>query len=369
MDMMENHGHSPTGAAGAVDEQNAPAPPELWQPQTWRFEFGGHAGEYFKIWLVNLALTVVTLTLYAPWAKVRRLRYFYGNTTLGGRRFDFTGVPARILIGRLIALAVFAVFSVVSEFGGYYALAVLLVLLLVMPWLLRSSMRFRARNTKFGNSRFAFSASLGQSYWLFVKCAAVSLVSFGLLYPLALYWFKSYQIDNMRTGRLQFQMKTGIGDFYGAVLKPYLMMLAVMALLFGLMFAVLDLQPGDEEAVALLSVAVSLVYVVMMGFFIPLTQGYLFRAAWEKVDVGRSRVSSRLSPFGFAWVKFTNYVATVLTLGLMWPWAAVRLYRYVADSFEITVNDDPAVLDNPAQDDQSALGEELADVFDLDISL
>ncbi len=25
-------------------------------------------------------LTIITLSLYAPWAKVRRLRYFYGNT-------------------------------------------------------------------------------------------------------------------------------------------------------------------------------------------------------------------------------------------------------------------------------------------------
>lgn len=369
MDTMPNHEHSPVEAVGALDEQNTLTPSELWQPQTWRFEFSGHVGEYFKIWLVNLALTVVTFTLYAPWAKVRRLRYFYGNTALGGRRFDFTGVPSRILIGRLIALAVFAVFSVVSELGGYYALAVPLVLMLLMPWLLRSSMRFRARNTKFGNSRFAFSATLGQSYWLFVKCAAVSLVSFGLLYPLALYWFKSYQINHMRTGHLQFEMKSGISDFYAAVLKPYFMMVGVIALLFGFAFVGLDLQPGDEEAVSLLGAAVSLVYVVMMGFFIPLTQGYLFRATWEKVNVGRSRVWSRLSPFGFAWVKFTNYVATVLTLGLMWPWAAVRLYRYVADSFEVTVNDDPAMLENLAQDDQSALGEELADVFDLDISL
>ena len=40
-------------------------------------EFTGNAGEYFKIWIVNIALTVVTLGVYSAWAKVRKLRYFY----------------------------------------------------------------------------------------------------------------------------------------------------------------------------------------------------------------------------------------------------------------------------------------------------
>ncbi len=44
------------------------------------FKFHGNASEYFGIWIVNILLTIITLSLYAPWAKVRRLRYFYGNT-------------------------------------------------------------------------------------------------------------------------------------------------------------------------------------------------------------------------------------------------------------------------------------------------
>ena len=42
-----------------------------------RLEFTGSGSEYFRIWIVNLLLTLVTLGLYYPWAKVRRLRYFY----------------------------------------------------------------------------------------------------------------------------------------------------------------------------------------------------------------------------------------------------------------------------------------------------
>ena len=55
------------------------------------FEFRGNGGEYFRIWIVNLLLTIVTLGIYSAWAKVRRLRYFYGNTFLDGQSFDTTG--------------------------------------------------------------------------------------------------------------------------------------------------------------------------------------------------------------------------------------------------------------------------------------
>ena len=44
--------------------------------------FTGSGSEYFRIWIVNVLLTIVTLGFYSPWAKVRRLKYFYGNTYL-----------------------------------------------------------------------------------------------------------------------------------------------------------------------------------------------------------------------------------------------------------------------------------------------
>lgn len=34
--------------------------------------FTGQAGEYFRIWIVNLCLTIVTLGIYLPWAIVRQ---------------------------------------------------------------------------------------------------------------------------------------------------------------------------------------------------------------------------------------------------------------------------------------------------------
>ncbi|MCO8080209.1 YjgN family protein [Acinetobacter lwoffii] len=37
--------------------------------QRYGFRFHGSVSEYFGIWMVNLMLTIVTLTLYSPWGQ------------------------------------------------------------------------------------------------------------------------------------------------------------------------------------------------------------------------------------------------------------------------------------------------------------
>ncbi len=64
--------------------------------------FTASGSEYFRIWISNLLLTLLTLGLYLPWAKVRKPRYFYGNTWVGDHAFDFHGDPKRMLRGTLL---------------------------------------------------------------------------------------------------------------------------------------------------------------------------------------------------------------------------------------------------------------------------
>ena len=54
-------------------------PAEGQQSFHLRISFTGSGSEYFRIWIVNLLLLLVTFGIYYPWAKVRRLRYFQKN--------------------------------------------------------------------------------------------------------------------------------------------------------------------------------------------------------------------------------------------------------------------------------------------------
>ncbi|MDZ7923373.1 MAG: DUF898 family protein [Marinagarivorans sp.] len=54
-------------------------------PRALPFDFRGDGMEYFKIWIVNIFLTVFTLGIYSAWATVRNNRYFYSNPTVSGQ--------------------------------------------------------------------------------------------------------------------------------------------------------------------------------------------------------------------------------------------------------------------------------------------
>ena len=60
------------------------------------FRFTGRTGDYFRIWIVSLCLSILTLGIYSAWGKVRKKRYLYAHTHLAedagsGRRRDECG--------------------------------------------------------------------------------------------------------------------------------------------------------------------------------------------------------------------------------------------------------------------------------------
>lgn len=77
--------------------------------------FHGTAHAYFRIWIENLCLTLLTLGVFSAWAKVRKKRFVYAHTTLDGTPFEYLGKPIPILKGRILAVAVFAAYYLSSH--------------------------------------------------------------------------------------------------------------------------------------------------------------------------------------------------------------------------------------------------------------
>ena len=121
-------------------------PPAGTRPATTRhgFEFTGSGSEYFRIWITNILLTLLTLGIYSAWAKVRTRRYFYGNTLLDGSSFEYHARPLAILKGRVIAVALLLLYVGLSRFFPLAGLAALLIMLLFLPWVIWKSLRFTA---------------------------------------------------------------------------------------------------------------------------------------------------------------------------------------------------------------------------------
>lgn len=361
-------------------------PPD--EPYQYNFYFYGTGSEYFRIWIVNLLLTIITLGIYSPWAKVRRLRYFYGNTELNDESFDFTANPKRILIGRLIAIGVYLVISVLGEFSPVIAAVGGLLIMALFPWLVRSTLRFRARNSQYKNVRFAFVGSLLSAYMLFglvifanllitgagyvaVNAQMVGtgvgifLIGFALLAPFAWRLFKSYQFDNTQFGKMAFTWHASMLDVYKAVLIP--IGIAILISIGGVVMAGLGGVIGSDFGVAVVLAVIGMY--LMMLLIVPFTQACLHKVIWGNLTIGESEfVLNEFSIFRFAFIQFTNFLLIGLTLGLFTPWAAVRLHRYKTKTLSLVSYDNFDEIITPQMVEESALGEEIADVFDIDVS-
>ena len=64
----------------SVDKAKEQAPLMQGHASELSLEFHGSAREYFRIWIVNLCLTLLTFGIFSAWAKVRKKRFAYSHT-------------------------------------------------------------------------------------------------------------------------------------------------------------------------------------------------------------------------------------------------------------------------------------------------
>lgn len=336
------------------------------------FGFSGNGGEYFRIWIVNLLLSIVTLGIYSAWAKVRRLNYFHGNTWLGDANFAYHAKPLQILKGRVVAFVLFALLAFGSQINPLVGVGASLLFMLVFPWMFWTSMRFRAANTSYRNIRFGFRGSLGGAYAALLGWPLLGLLTLGILFPMALHRTTHYAADNLAYGTARFSFMAGPGRFYGLFLK-YLGLLVLLALVAGgVVFGGGGFTPESAPSSSAHGPAVAGAMIISyLGFFV-LYAWYQTRfrnLVLNHVQLAGHALQSRYTVGSYMALQLGNWLGIVATLGLFIPWAAVRTARYAAEHTALALAGDlnGFVADQAAQ--SSALGQEMGDMFDADISL
>lgn len=368
-------------------------------------EFTGTGSEYFRIWIVNLLLTFLTLGIYYPWAKVRKLRYFYGSTQVGGHALDFHGEPRKMLRGSMLAGGLFLAYSFATQFSPLAGLVAILALVALWPVLLRSALQFRLANTSWRGLRFGFMGDTAGAYqavtvpglllavplalgamveedpapaaglvdpavagWATIVC----LVAGVLTLPYFLWRLKKYQHDHFRIGQLQTELRVGPGAVYGVCLRTLGVALApVLAAVLAL-----ALGRGLDKAGAGLALALAMLFVVLfvLGMlYVNLLVGPYFQVrmqnlVWTKTGNRYLRFRSELRLASYFGLQIKNYLLLILTLGFYWPWAAVanRRMRLEAVTLVSRIDLDELVMAlRPRAGDAAAdMGDELLG-FDL----
>lgn len=354
---------------------SAPAAPVASVRHVLRFD--GKALEYFRIWIVNLALTILTLGIFSAWAKIRSRRYFYGNTYIGEHAFDYHASPWRILLGRVIALVLLLGYSVTAAIAPKLIFGWLLLFFVAMPWLIKSSLRFNARNTSYRNIRFNFKGTYGGALWAFTLWPILAAITLFTTLPLAHRARDYYNINNHSFGGKAFVANIPGGSLYliyllGLVLYAGGLGFAIMvAARSGLLAAFV---PGSHHAPHItfspMIVFAILVYVVIVLVVPVLLHTLTFNLALNNTRFGDAfQMESSLSPLAMVWIVVSNLVLTLVTLGLLYPWARVRQTRYRADHIAVTGLGDINDLTSNVDGTPSAVGEEIASFFDIDFGL
>ncbi len=362
-----------------ANERGVLQSPDLDPYRIYLTRFNGRGRAYFRIWIVNLLLSVLTLGIYSAWAKVRRERYFHRTLQLNGHSFDYHGQPLAILKGRLLVFGVLVALGALQKFSPLAHTVAIVCLLPVIPWLIVRAMRFRAANTSYCGIRFAFDGNYRQAATVFCGYGILTVLSFGLAFPIWQGKVRAYLLSHLRYGDSRFHCSISAWLLLRQTVLPMLLCVAITALLvtaLGLAagyFSPLlsELLRVRQPALAKVAeMAASVVGFVMLGTILPVVLSTrLSHLLWNHARSVDGYFVAELSALAYLRLLARNWLLSFLTLGLFIPFAKVAQARFRAERLALVF---PGPLDRftaVAQQAGAALADEAGDTMALDLAL
>ncbi|UOB06280.1 YjgN family protein [[Acidovorax] ebreus] len=392
------------------------------EPHTMRFT--GSGGEYFRVWIVNVLLSILTLGLYTPWARRRTAQYFYGHTLVAGSPLEFTAQQRRMVVGFVVLLLLTVAYQLAVNTGQDTAVGLFILGgAALSPLIWGSAMRFRLANTRWRGLRLQFAASWREVYtaswpvfalalvWLGVfwglqslapaavvneetgrklpevTAPLIGLVALGLLLTVLCiirleFNYRSLLVLRSRIGNEAGRWKPVYMDFvklWLATLAVFLVSLLVLvALVAGLFTGSLGLvsklgKGGMGLGIFVLIMAAFVGALLAMMLATAPARAYreaaLFRLTWSNIGVSRiARFKCNLSTGGYVLLRLRNMLLTVLTLGFFRPFAMVSEYRMKLESVTVHVKGGvDQVAGRLGRQQPGGISDALADAAGLDL--
>lgn len=346
-------------------------------------QFTGNTREYFGIWIVNILLILLTVGFYTPWAKVRTNRYFYRNTLLDNSPFDYLADPWAILKGWILGIVIFIAYSVSTAVFPLLNLLFMLLLFLLVPVLVVKAMAFRLHNTSYRNLRFSFKKNYAAAFKYFVVWALLLPFTLFLMLPSYIYRQKKFIVNHSRFGSSQFEFKGTEVKFYEIYGIGLLILigggLAINMIAGSILvsgdfdFATLSGSSADGEPLPLLQFAMMIPMVVGTGlcylFFFAYINTLIYNLIWNRSEIAGHTFTSTIKVKSMAWLYLSNGLAIILSFGLLVPWARIRMARYKINHLSLISLGDLGQFIAGETRHQEAFGDQVGDIFDLDIGL
>ena len=198
----------------------------------------GKGGPLFRLYFITSLLTLVTLGIYRFWARTRMRKYIWSATTADSDSFEYTGTGLEKFLGFLVAIVILAIYlGIVQMVLFYFGLnlfvepqneiqaltqigAIYITLLAVLPLMLFA--QYRARRYKMARTRWrGIRFGMESAAWGYAARAMgyylLTLISLGVLFPLATFRLEKYMADRSWYGDAQFEQKGRWQDLYAGM--------------------------------------------------------------------------------------------------------------------------------------------------------
>lgn len=389
----------------------------------YRLEFSGSGGEFFRVWIVNLLLTVVTLGFYTPFARRRTAQYFYGHTIVADSPLEFVAQQRKMVFGFLMLVGLYLAFKLAADTGQETATSLLMLGgAALAPYFWGSAMRFRLNATRWRGVRLQFAARWGEIYrasWP-VFVIALAWIAMGVLTAVlvptkaagpgagapdfsAVSWppiiagvlvalvvtvlciirlefnYKSLLVAKARIGGQPGRWKPVYRDFvriWMATIGVLLLSVAVVAGLMALAFAgsfaaAVGMKKMGAFAVLLfIAIGVATIFLLFLasGPARAYREARMFQLVWSNVGVSHiARFKCKLKAMPYVMLRVKNMFLTLLTLGLYRPFAMVSEYRMKTESVTLHVKGGLDQLAGQLAREEQGLGDAIADMAGLDL--
>jgi uncharacterized membrane protein YjgN (DUF898 family) len=251
-----------------------------------------------------------------------------------------------------------------------------LAFVFAIPWFIMRGLRFSARVTSYRNVRFDFTGGYGGALLAYIAGPIVAFVSLGVLAPLASSWMWRYTLGNVRYGDRPVRCSLRLGTLYGQWWLPALLsLIGLLVLAAAVVLVALVGRPttADSEFTDVLvgSMFVSLLPTVLILTLV-LTVRLVYQAGIRNVAFNatviddRHQLASSIHRGRFTWISISNLLATIGTLGLARPWAAVRMAKYLATVTALDAGGSLEDYSSTLADSGSAVGSEYMDIEGFD---
>jgi uncharacterized membrane protein YjgN (DUF898 family) len=350
-------------SSGPTIANSEPASPPSQPELTLRFT--GSAGEYFRIWIVNLCLTLFTLGIFSAWAKVRKKRYFYSHTLLDDTPFQYLGQPIPILKGRLIAAALFAVWYTATHYVTSLLPFVVIAAFVLAPWVMVRAAAFNARSSAFRNLTFCFAGTYTSAAKVMYGWAILTVVTLGIAFSWWQQRLKQYMVGQTSYGGVNGEFSATGSQFF----KTYFiagLLFSAAAFSVSLMFGIGAAAGGGKSFMpVVLLVGIYAIYVMAYAYI----QARITNLVWNNMQLGPLRFKSSIGVRSLLRLYLTNALAILATAGLLIPWATMRTLKYRADHLSVIGAEGLDQFHGSEDTSVKAVGAEVGDFFDFDMSI